>query len=261
MDHRVWMYGIQRHSHTFMSEAAEKHARICKTKQTRCSCFACSHNIVWEDTNVIKRGLIKQGFVDGYTIWSHHGEAGDTLNNTDIDIGSDEVGGGDANENDHVMMDDDYDCGYQNGDPNRCACRTTAKKIINPLNMHVQRIHMCRNQCILYRGEYAALEKCSNCGASRYKSNADFCEDHAGSSIGNKRKKSAKKGVGNQVEDEFCIGTDMMTRRRVPTFVMWNLPVVKRLKRLFSNPKTAEMMTWHAYRLSFQMKKGMYISC
>ena len=90
-----------------------------------------------------------------------------------------------------------------------------AKKIINPLKMRVQRIHACRNHYILYRGEYAALEKCPNCDASRYKSNADFCEDRAGSSIGNKRKKVEKNSAGAQVEDESCIGSDTTTQRRV----------------------------------------------
>uniref|UniRef100_K3YCM2 Uncharacterized protein n=1 Tax=Setaria italica TaxID=4555 RepID=K3YCM2_SETIT len=47
---------------------------------------------------------------------SHHAEAGGTSNNTNINTGCDEVGGDDANDNDHVMMDDDYDCGDQNGD-------------------------------------------------------------------------------------------------------------------------------------------------
>uniref|UniRef100_K3ZN01 Transposase-associated domain-containing protein n=1 Tax=Setaria italica TaxID=4555 RepID=K3ZN01_SETIT len=74
------------------------------------------NNIVWEDTDVIKSHLIKQDFVDGYTIWSLHGEAGGTFNNTDIDTGFDEVGGDDASENDHVMIDDDYGCRDQNGD-------------------------------------------------------------------------------------------------------------------------------------------------
>ena len=97
-------------------EATKKHTRICKTKQIRCPCFDYSNNILWEDTDIIKRHLIKRGFVDGYTIWSHHGEAWGTSNNTDIDTGCDEVGGGDANNNDHVMMDDDYDRGDKNGD-------------------------------------------------------------------------------------------------------------------------------------------------
>uniref|UniRef100_K3YLB6 Transposase-associated domain-containing protein n=1 Tax=Setaria italica TaxID=4555 RepID=K3YLB6_SETIT len=228
MDHRAWIYSIRRYSHTFMLEvskfvaAAKKHTRICKIKQIRCPCFDCSNNIVWEDTN-----------------------AGGTSNNTDIDIGCAEVGGDDANDNDHVMMDDDYDCGDQNGDQTDmrvepqvdeerdvdmedmlrhiepkvllgsakglenfetlkkaakdriltwCQKNTyQAKKIINPLKIRVQRIYACKNHCILYCDEYVVLEKCPNCDATCYKSNADFCEDRAGSSIGNKRKKVAKK--------------------------------------------------------------------
>ena len=60
-----------------------------------------------------------------------------------------------------------------------------AKKLINPLKMHVQRIHAFPNHCILYRGDYAALTKCPNCEASRYKSNANFSEDSVGSTVGN----------------------------------------------------------------------------
>ena len=52
----------------------------------------------------------------GYTTYSHHGETVSTFNNADIDTGYDEVGGEDADENDHVMMDDAFDCGDQNGD-------------------------------------------------------------------------------------------------------------------------------------------------
>uniref|UniRef100_K3YDD8 Uncharacterized protein n=1 Tax=Setaria italica TaxID=4555 RepID=K3YDD8_SETIT len=54
-----------------------------------------------------------------------------------------------------------------------------AKKNINPFKI-----------------EYAILKKCPNCDASRYKSNVNFCEDRAGSSIKNKRKKGAKTSVG-----------------------------------------------------------------
>jgi hypothetical protein len=63
-----------------------------------------------------------------------------------------------------------------------------AKNIINPLKMRVQRIHACRNHCILYRGDYAELEKCPNCDASRYKSNADFAVERVIASKGVKMK-------------------------------------------------------------------------
>jgi hypothetical protein len=69
---------------------------------------------VWEDIYVIKMHLIKRGFMKGYKTWSHHGEVESTFNNANIDTRYDEVGDEDADENDHVMMDDAFD--YENGD-------------------------------------------------------------------------------------------------------------------------------------------------
>jgi hypothetical protein len=69
---------------------------------------------VWEDIYVIKMHLIKRGFMKGYKTWSHHGEVESTFNNANIDTRYDEVGDEDADENDHVMMDDAFDC--ENGD-------------------------------------------------------------------------------------------------------------------------------------------------
>jgi hypothetical protein len=40
-----------------------------------------------------------------------------------------------------------------------------AKQIICPLGLKVEKIHACKNDCILYRGpEYEDLEKCPICG-------------------------------------------------------------------------------------------------
>jgi hypothetical protein len=40
-----------------------------------------------------------------------------------------------------------------------------AKQIICPLGLKMEKIHACKNDCILYRGpEYEDLEKCSICG-------------------------------------------------------------------------------------------------
>jgi hypothetical protein len=44
-----------------------------------------------------------------------------------------------------------------------------AKKIICPLGIEVQKIHACKNSCVLFRGDYADLDKCPKCGYDRYK--------------------------------------------------------------------------------------------
>jgi hypothetical protein len=90
-----------------------------------------------------------------------------------------------------------------------------AKKIINPLKMQVQRTHACMNHCILYRGDYAELEKCPNCDASHYKSKADFAVEWVIASKGAKRKVGGKKSAFSQVEEEYSIGTDTASQRKV----------------------------------------------
>jgi hypothetical protein len=278
---------------------------------------------MWEDINAIKMHLIKRGFVKEYKTWSHHGEAECTFNNADIGTRYDEVGDEDADETDHVMMDDAFGCEDQNDDqtdepqvdeecdvdieemlchiepdvlvgsakklenfeilkkaakdrmyegcgkewtvlrfmlhllivkakfgwsdnsfnelltllvnllpkPNLVPRNTyEAKKIINPLKMPVQRIHACRNHCILYRSDYAELEKCPNCYASRYKSNADFAVERIIASKCAKRKVGGKKSGFSQLEEEYTIGTDTASQRKVPTLVMWYLPVEDCLK-------------------------------
>jgi uncharacterized Zn finger protein (UPF0148 family) len=123
-----------------------------------------------------------------------------------------------------------------------------AKKLTSPLTMGVEKIHACRNHCILYRGDYAGLDSCPNCGASRYKTNKDYREEEATTqSTGKKRKKSEtntqqeKRSKPSSKDD-----VDLYAQRRIPALVMWYLPVVDRLRCLFANPEDAELMSWHA---------------
>ena len=44
-----------------------------------------------------------------------------------------------------------------------------AKKIVCPLELEVQKIHACVNDCILYRGEYKDSHACPTCKHARYK--------------------------------------------------------------------------------------------
>ncbi|XP_040375979.1 uncharacterized protein LOC121053294 [Oryza brachyantha] len=97
-----------------------------------------------------------------------------------------------------------------------------AKKLICPLSLGVEKIHACKNHCILYRKEYADLESCPTCGTSQYK-------------------------TGNEPVDTECINTDSNKgkRRKIPSMLMWYLPIKDRLKHLDSNPTDAELMRWH----------------
>ncbi|KAG2371826.1 uncharacterized protein HKW66_Vig0239470 [Vigna angularis] len=90
-----------------------------------------------------------------------------------------------------------------------------AKKILCPMGMEYKRIHACPNDCILYRNENEVLIKCPKCGLSRYKS---------------------KNGEEGGITEKN--GSALK--------VVWYLPLVARLKRLFANPKDAKNLRWHA---------------
>jgi hypothetical protein len=74
-----------------------------------------------------------------------------------------------------------------------------AKRIICPLGIEVEKIHACKNSCVLFSGDYVDLDKCPKCGYDRYKrkndggddNNADY-ENESGEIRG---KKKANKGA------------------------------------------------------------------
>ena len=92
-----------------------------------------------------------------------------------------------------------------------------AKKVVCPLGLEIQNMHTCMNDCILYRSDYKVLRNYPTCNAPRYK------------------RKIAKDK--NKPDDEI--------NRGIPFKVVWYLPLVPRLKRLFANPKEAQRLRWH----------------
>ncbi|KAJ0463346.1 putative Transposase-associated domain-containing protein [Helianthus annuus] len=92
-----------------------------------------------------------------------------------------------------------------------------AKKLMCPMGLEVERIHACPNDCMLYRKEYANEHKCVFCKASRYK----------------------RKKESDEVDDD-------VTKNGPPAKMLWYLPIIPRLKRLFSNEKEAKLLRWHS---------------
>jgi hypothetical protein len=48
------------------------------------------------------------------------------------------------------------------------------------------------------------------------------------------------------VDDEADPDKENMMKTKIPTLVMWYLPVIDHLKRVFSNPRDAELVHWHS---------------
>ncbi len=95
-----------------------------------------------------------------------------------------------------------------------------AKQVLCPLGLEVRRIHACPNDCILYYKEYADLDVCPVCGASRYK-------------------RAKSKGEGSK------------SKRGDPAKVVWYLPIAERMKRMFANKEQTKLVRWHAEERKF----------
>ncbi|XP_022002359.1 uncharacterized protein LOC110899776 [Helianthus annuus] len=92
-----------------------------------------------------------------------------------------------------------------------------AKKLTCPMGLEVQRIHACPNDCMLYVKDFKQDHKCFYCGVSRYK----------------------RKLETDEVNDD-------VTKNGPPAKLLWYLPIIPRLKRLFSYEKEAKLLRWHS---------------
>jgi hypothetical protein len=87
-----------------------------------------------------------------------------------------------------------------------------AKQIICPLDLEVEKIHACKNDCILYHGtEYKDLKKCPICGLDQF----------------NRRKDGGDDENYNQNR-----------RKDMPKKVFWYFSIIPRLKRWFANKES-----------------------
>jgi hypothetical protein len=86
------------------------------------------------------------------------------------------------------------------------------------LGFEVEKIHACKNDCILYRGpKYEDLEKCPIYALDRFNRRKDGGDDENY----NKNKRKCR-----------------------PKNVFWYFPIIPRLKRSFPN-KVSELLRWH----------------
>ena len=88
-----------------------------------------------------------------------------------------------------------------------------AKQNICLLGLEVEKIHACKNDCILFHGDNADLTECPKCGTPRYKRRKDGCDE------------TSMNGA--------------------PQKVAWYFPLIPRLRRLFATSKNAQLLHWH----------------
>jgi hypothetical protein len=66
--------------------------------------------------------------------------------------------------------------------------------------------------------------------------------------VGTMKKKNKKNtAIGTEsVDDENNSDKEDNKKRKIHALVMWYLPVIDHLKRVFSNPRDAELVRWHS---------------
>jgi hypothetical protein len=113
-----------------------------------------------------------------------------------------------------------------------------AKKLICPLSLGVDKIHAYHNHCILYHKEHEFKMKCLVCGVSRYKRSYNHVY------VDTMKKKNKKNTAidPESVDDKNNSDKEDNKKRKIPTLVMWYLPVIDHLKYMFFNPRDAELV-------------------
>jgi hypothetical protein len=84
--------------------------------------------------------------------------------------------------------------------------------------------------------------KCPVCGVSRYKRSYN----HVYVDTIKKKKKKNTAISPESVDDENDSDKEDNKKRKILALVMWYLSVIDHLKRVFCNPRDAELVCWHS---------------
>ena len=88
-----------------------------------------------------------------------------------------------------------------------------SQKLLRALKMTYEQIHACPKGCVLFRKEYVEAKYCPKCKSSR------FLEVDSGD------------GQKRQLD--------------IPVTILWHLPFIPRIQRLYMTEESAKQMTWH----------------
>jgi len=83
-----------------------------------------------------------------------------------------------------------------------------AQKLLRALKMAYEQIHACPKGCLLFRKEHAQAKYCPKCESSRFV--------------------------------EVCSGDGQKWQLAVPVKILWYLPPIQRIQRLFMTEKSAK---------------------
>ncbi|XP_066161956.1 uncharacterized protein [Oryza sativa Japonica Group] len=185
-------------------------------RKIMCLCADCKNEIAWKDAPTVKEHLVTRGFMDKYKIWTRHGE--EQVNGAENVVRTqvEDMVHDDGSVEDNIDLKEML----HHADPEELMGLARGLNNFEALQKAAKEV--------LYDESKGCDNECPTCGASRYKSNSN---------------------TGLEPSD-----TTKGTQRKISQLVMWYLPVKDRIKRIYSNPRDAELMCWHEER---RKKDGM----
>jgi hypothetical protein len=91
-----------------------------------------------------------------------------------------------------------------------------AKNLLKELGLGYDSIHVCFNNCVLFRKQYAKFDDCPICDLSRWKD---------------------------------------PERKKIPQKLLWHFPLAPRLKRIFATKEASELAQWHNVKRQLSEKE------
>ncbi|KAL4592300.1 hypothetical protein LXL04_005289 [Taraxacum kok-saghyz] len=262
MDRSHWMYKLKRSDDGYLTrlagflKVAEENRLEKGESYIWCPCVDCK-NCQKSVYVKVEENLIFRGFMPDYICWSRHGEMMVGRNEIHLDLNgdNDDLNNENCDNLSGMLHDCEYDIANEDYDKFRelfdesekplydgCTKYTKLSAVLKLFNlkansrwsdtsftsllkfindvlpegneMPISTYQAKKLLCPI--NQYADLHNCITCGTSRYKRKTTITENSS----------TIKNGP--------------------PAKVLWYLPIIQRLKRLFANPKDAKLLRWHA---------------
>ncbi|XP_071700321.1 uncharacterized protein [Rutidosis leptorrhynchoides] len=249
MDRNTWMHEIGRATSDFM-DSVDEFITVAETDQLEkgntaisCPCKKCKNARWYADSTDIKSHLIAHGFMRGYTCWSFHGESLADLNPSVSDNDTDNEDDS-YNSDNNVNFDDMFDDLDMEDN--------VADKYHDRLpQLFVDAEKPLYTGCMNFSKLSAVIQLVN------LKSNNGWSDTSFTSLLellnkmlpeGNEFLVStyqAKKLMYKCGKPTDNVDSDV-SKNGPPAKLLWYLPIIPRLKRLFANEKDAKLLRWHA---------------
>ncbi|CAL8118570.1 unnamed protein product [Prunus armeniaca] len=196
---RRWIQNPNRCTDEYLDEIEDfiDFARTHNPSATRIRCpYRRCNNTLWETIENVQFYLVRNGMIETYSTWTYHGEQLDIASSSRATSVENVEPIVDPNEQVMDILNDAFpfaSTSSNQGEKMTCLHQWTvqslnrvfkrmlptdnclpkdhrqAQKVLNGLGLGYEKIHACKNNCMLFYKEYETLDTCPICNKSRFK--------------------------------------------------------------------------------------------